>query len=221
MRARRQFFLICVACVIAANAQAPPKAQARFEVATVRRSAARSSDSSKGVGRGGADQEFNVEHERFTAININLYALIVKAFGLTTCRALSGQCVLLSGGPDWIRKDGFDIRAKAPSGSPDYSLVQFNNGHAPQLNAMLRVLLEDRFHLKVHVEKRQLPVYALTKGNKGTKASERRSGRRIASLRLSRLLSRTATIPLGCSQRTARWKELAELLVEVHGPSSC
>ena len=132
----------------------------------MRRSSARSGDSgSKAEGKGGADPEFRVEHERFTAVNIRLYGLITKAFGLTSCRPLAGQCALLSGEPDWIRKDGFDITAKAPDGSPDYSLVQFLNGRAPQLQAMLRVLLEDRFRLKVHYEKRQVPIYVLTKGN--------------------------------------------------------
>jgi uncharacterized protein (TIGR03435 family) len=75
----------------------------------------------------------------------------------------------LSGGPDWLRKDGFNVRAKAPDGSPDYSLVQFHNGNAPQPQAMLRTLLEERFQLKVHSEKRQVRVYALVKSSKDPK----------------------------------------------------
>jgi uncharacterized protein (TIGR03435 family) len=189
---RRQFVLVGAGCVlgivwaaftfdIAAQGPLPKSGTSPpnlgFEVATVRRSSARSGDSlgSKAEGRGGgADPEFRVEHERFSAINIRLYGLIVKAYGLTGCRPLTGQCVLLSGGPDWIgpawlRKDGFDITAKAPDGSPDYTLVQFLNGRAPQLQAMLRVLLEDRFRLKLHYEKRQLPVYVVAKGNREPK----------------------------------------------------
>ena len=142
-----------------------------FAVASVRRSSARSADSAglKTEGRGGATPEFRVEHGSFTANNINLYGLIVKAFGLNSCRALAGHCALLSGGPDWLGKDGFHIRAKAPNGSPDYTLAQFQNGNAPQLQAMLRALLEDRFRIKAHLEKRQVPVYILTKGNKKPK----------------------------------------------------
>jgi uncharacterized protein (TIGR03435 family) len=78
-------------------------------------------------------------------------------------------CILLSGGPDWIRRDGFDIAAKMPADSRDYTLMQFQNGQAPELQRMLQALLAERFRLKVHRENRQLPVFALTVGNKGAK----------------------------------------------------
>jgi uncharacterized protein (TIGR03435 family) len=146
------------------SAQAPG-----FEVASVRRGATRAADLTKTGDRRGAAGGFEVEHTRFTATDVSLYGLIVKAYGLSACRPFVGQCVLLSGGPDWLRKETFDVRAKAPDGSPDYDLIQFLNGRAPQLQVMLRTLLEDRFHLKVHTEKRQLPVYILTKGAKPPK----------------------------------------------------
>jgi uncharacterized protein (TIGR03435 family) len=56
----------------------------------------------------------------------------------------------LVGGPSWLDSERFDIVAKAPEGSrPD------------QTPLMLRGLLADRFKLKVHGEKREVPIYAL------------------------------------------------------------
>ena len=143
-----------------------------FEVASVRPSDTKAGDAGgfkteSGKTRGPA---FQVDHRRFSATNLNLFGLILKAYGVTGCRPLGGgNCVFLSGGPDWIRKDGFDIVAKMPDASPDYTLMQLQNGHASQLQLMLQALLTDRFHLKLHRETRQAPVYALTLGKNGPK----------------------------------------------------
>jgi bla regulator protein BlaR1 len=53
------------------------------------------------------------------------------------------------GGPDWGGTQGFDISATAPGAPPD------------QMRVMLQTLLRDRFKLTFHVERRDLPVYAL------------------------------------------------------------
>jgi uncharacterized protein (TIGR03435 family) len=56
----------------------------------------------------------------------------------------------LVGGPDWIDSERFDIEAKL-EGPP-----------TPQATGgMLRQMLADRFNLKVHTEKRDLPVFEL------------------------------------------------------------
>jgi uncharacterized protein (TIGR03435 family) len=56
-----------------------------------------------------------------------------------------------------------------PDGSPDYTFRQFLNGQTPQLQLMLQALLVERFNLKVHREKKQLPVYALVIGKNGSR----------------------------------------------------
>jgi uncharacterized protein (TIGR03435 family) len=64
-------------------------------------------------------------------------------------------------GPDWITTDRFDITATLPEGSrPD------------QVPTMMQRLLEDRFELKTHREKREFPVYALRISSGGLKMSE-------------------------------------------------
>src|SRR5882724_848504 len=52
-------------------------------------------------------------------------------------------------GPDWITTDRFDISATLPEGS-----------HPDQVPSMMQTLLEDRFELKTHREKKDFPVYA-------------------------------------------------------------
>jgi uncharacterized protein (TIGR03435 family) len=64
-------------------------------------------------------------------------------------------------GPDWITTDRFDIAATMPEGSrPD------------QVPGMMQKLLEDRFELKTHREKKEFPVYALRVSSAGLKMRE-------------------------------------------------
>ena len=53
-------------------------------------------------------------------------------------------------GPQWIQNEAFDIVAKAAQAAPE-----------SQLRLMLRSLLEERFKMAVHREKRELPVFAM------------------------------------------------------------
>jgi uncharacterized protein (TIGR03435 family) len=62
--------------------------------------------------------------------------------------ALPGQ---IAGGPEWVNTARFDINAKAPGDPPRDAMAE-----------MLRNLLADRFKLTVHVEPREIDVYALT-----------------------------------------------------------
>ena len=56
-------------------------------------------------------------------------------------------------GPDWIASDRFSLSATLPAGS-----------NSSQIPDMLQTLLTDRFHLKMHRDKKDLPVYALVTG---------------------------------------------------------
>lgn len=81
--------------------------------------------------------------------NITLQRLIEQAFGV-----MPPQVV----GPDWLRDTCFDIVAKYPQSSTpaDHSL-------------MLRSLLEDRFKLTVHRDKREMNGYAMVVAKGGFK----------------------------------------------------
>jgi len=61
-------------------------------------------------------------------------------------------------GPDWIESEVYHIEAKAEGPTTQ-----------AQLKLMMQELLADRFKLKLHQEKREMPVYALVVGKNGHK----------------------------------------------------
>jgi len=66
---------------------------------------------------------------------------------------------LIRGGPGWLETDLWTIEAKA-DGTPDRTVM---------MGAMLRALLEDRFHLKTHSDTEDAPMFALTVAKGGMK----------------------------------------------------
>jgi len=149
------------------HAQSAAENGPRFEVASVKPVGSGDGGLKSAGVRGGGQ---GLEHRRLS-LRMNLYALIVNAYGLRGCPPFGefAGCNLLSGGPDWLRKDQFEIEAKMPDDSPDYTGTQFVNLNAPQLQLMLQTMLAERFALKVHRIAKELPVYALTIGKKGPK----------------------------------------------------
>jgi len=140
-----------------------------FEVASVKPSNPNAGGDGKSKGGGGGPRN-RLDHGRLTYTG-TLFDLVAKAYGLNGCVLLGEKtsCALLSGGPAWLTKDMFDIQAKTPEGSPDYTFPDFLEGQTPQLQLMLQSLLADRFNLKVHKETKQLPVYVLTVAKNGPK----------------------------------------------------
>lgn len=64
----------------------------------------------------------------------------------------------ISGGPDWIRSDPYDIVAKVPPGTPK-----------TRIPLLLKALLADRFGLIIRHETKEAPVYAMVPGKGGPK----------------------------------------------------
>jgi uncharacterized protein (TIGR03435 family) len=65
------------------------------------------------------------------------------------------------GGPSWIDADQFNIEATADCSRGPIS--------TQQLHLMLQAMLEERFQLKAHMEKRELPIYELLVAENGLK----------------------------------------------------
>ncbi len=61
-------------------------------------------------------------------------------------------------GPLWMDAERYEIAAKIPAGAGK-----------PEVAAMLRALLSDRFHLAAHRETRELPIYAMVVAKNGPK----------------------------------------------------
>lgn len=81
----------------------------------------------------------------FKATGIPLNVLIQIAYRLKEYQ--------IAGSPSWVNEDHFDIEARFSAG--------LNPNHEQQ-QKMLQALLGDRFGLKIHFEKRELPALAIT-----------------------------------------------------------
>jgi len=64
-------------------------------------------------------------------------------------------------GPDWLGADRYDLAATSATPVEEDAL-----------KSMLQTLLIERFHMKVHVEKRDLPVYAMVVSKNGAKMKD-------------------------------------------------
>jgi uncharacterized protein (TIGR03435 family) len=135
--------LSAVAMVVTALAQTPERLPS-FEVASVKKNMSGDSRASMRTQPGG----------RFTATNARLKGLIAEAFEMAIPPSLIDSRIL--GGPDWIGTERYNIVAKSSTEfqpSPD--------GPSRELLLMMRSILEERFKLVTHREKRELPVYEL------------------------------------------------------------
>jgi uncharacterized protein (TIGR03435 family) len=127
--------------------QSSPVAPARFEVSSIKRSDPAEADSGFAIRPGG----------RFVARNVTVRALIAAAYHVERTR--------VTGGPTWVDIERFTVEALA-----------FENVTRELLEPMLRNLLAERFNLRQHTEKRELPVLLLKP------ATERLSALRPSSL---------------------------------------
>lgn len=92
-------------------------------------------------------------NQRYVGTNVPLRVLMTVAYSVTDRQ--------ISGGPDWIAKDPFDLDAKAAQ-----------PGSVDDLHVMLQHLLEERFQLKIRREKREQAVWELVPEKGGPKLPE-------------------------------------------------
>jgi uncharacterized protein (TIGR03435 family) len=88
-------------------------------------------------------QDVQMKNGRIEALALTMKELIGFAYDLDEYQLPTNE--------KWLDSDRFDIIAKAAPDTTDATL-----------SAMLRTLLEQRFHLKTHFEQQPAPVYALT-----------------------------------------------------------
>jgi len=88
--------------------------------------------------------------QRYEAWNCPIQVMLQAAY-----RVKPDQIV---GGPAWLRSDPYDMEAQAEKPSS-----------ADELHVMLVNMLVDRLHLKLHHEKRDMAMYALTVDTSGAK----------------------------------------------------
>ena len=153
----------------AAPGAVAPVPMAAFEVTSVRPRSASTGGGSRGGGGGNAPpacggSPVTLNPGRFVVTNVTLYRLIAMAYGLDCESSEVAETELLSGGPDWLRSDKFDIEATIPQGSPGYTRQELSLGNAPMLQEMIRTLLADRFQLVLRNETKEVSLFLLKTG---------------------------------------------------------
>lgn len=102
--------------------------------------------------------QFWMRGRRFSVIHASLSDLVNFAYGV--------QQRQVAGAPDWFTSERYDISAE-PDGKGEPS--------AKQWQSILKKLMADRFQVRVHYEKRELSVYALTVAKNGPKLTRSQS----------------------------------------------
>jgi uncharacterized protein (TIGR03435 family) len=102
-------------------------------------------------GEHNATVQFTFPGGRFTARATTVKYLLEWAYGIIPSQH--------SDGPSWLADDRYDIEAKAP----------VENATDDEMKLMIRALLAERFHLKIHHEMRDAPVLILASGKTAPK----------------------------------------------------
>jgi uncharacterized protein (TIGR03435 family) len=135
----------------------------KFEVAAIKPCVGGGENGGKRGGAGG--RGFSPGH--ITTPCLTVAILIQWAYVNWNGRTYEPSGIIpLEGGPDWVKSARFEIDAKA-EGPVGRSIMQ---------GPMIQSLLADRFHLKIHRETREVPVYALTVAKGGPKLETAKPG---------------------------------------------
>jgi uncharacterized protein (TIGR03435 family) len=98
---------------------------------------------------------------RINATGVTLKLLITYSYGLRDFQ--------VSGGPDWINADRWEIVAKAEDGTVPTRTGPADLTAIDPMKLMMQSLLEDRFQLKMHRDSKELPTYELVVAKGGSK----------------------------------------------------
>jgi uncharacterized protein (TIGR03435 family) len=157
-RARQLLFVILATLASSpltfAQPPAPPPTAAplTFEIATI-----------KPTARTDGAWRLQPIPDGYTGMDVSLFKLVQEAYGVFDAK-------LVTGGPPWIDRDKFDLEAKFNAAE----IPNAKNLPYRQRADMLQPLLADRFHLKVHFEKKEFPVFNLVIAKGGPKIHESR-----------------------------------------------
>ncbi|WP_182276911.1 TIGR03435 family protein [Granulicella sp. 5B5] len=133
-----------------APANTPVAASPTFAVTTVKPNTTGSQDASTEMSGG-----------IFTATNVTLKRMIAsRAYGISDAR--------IFGGPKWMGSAKFDMQAKMESADAQRVKTLDRAHRRAMQQPMFQQMLADRFKLAVHWETREMPVYELVVGKKGS-----------------------------------------------------
>jgi uncharacterized protein (TIGR03435 family) len=95
---------------------------------------------------------------------VTLSVMIANAYGVSPI--VKGH---IEGGPSWMTSQAFDINAKVDAETAARWSKMTQHAVDEERGSMIRSLLTDRFHLKVHHETREMPALALRLAKSGSK----------------------------------------------------
>jgi uncharacterized protein (TIGR03435 family) len=144
-----------------------------FEVATVKQN---KTGTINGItGRGG---QIRPSKGQIAMENVTLWKALGFAYGIGEDKDYAIT------GPAWLKSERYDIVAKVPAG------VAWD-----QMLRMLQATLAERFHLELHRESKDLPIYALVPARDGLKLHAGEPGRSSFRFGAGRIQAQSA--PLG------------------------
>ncbi|MGO4209888.1 TIGR03435 family protein [Terriglobus sp. 2YAB30_2] len=139
---------------LATYAQSPPQAGQQkhsFEVVSVKPSAAANDSTS-----------VNTTPYRIRCENVLVRQVLMMGFDIRSESQIENM-------PDWAKSERFNIDAKVDEETAAAMKSLPRDERQKWQQEMMQALLEDRFHLKFHWEKKELPVYSLTVAKSGSK----------------------------------------------------
>jgi uncharacterized protein (TIGR03435 family) len=92
------------------------------------------------------------------------------------CDAYDMPFIRCMGGPAWLGSDQYDIEAKPDSATTEQLLKLSWKQREPLQERMMQALLADRLKLKVHLETREMSIFALVLAKGGLKMHEAQAG---------------------------------------------
>jgi len=106
-------------------------------------------------------------------ITPTLRAYIASAYGVQLSPNAAPGCAgcQVIGGPAWLDQDHYDIEGKLPDAVRDAMQKMTLDQRREQTEMVQQSLLAARFHLKVHFETREMPVYELVPAKGGLKVT--------------------------------------------------
>ena len=140
------------------NQAQTPAALPRFEVASIKRNT--SCGGRRGGGGAPTPGRLNMECATLQTLIENAYCVFADGM------SMNPKSIGISGGPNWMLSDTYEISAKAEDGVP----------FAQMAGPMMQALLEERFGLQLHHESQEVPVYFLTVAKSGPKLEPAREG---------------------------------------------
>ena len=94
--------------------------------------------------------------------NMTLHGAMLNAFEVRSESQITGY-------PSWVNSERFDIEAKMDAETAAAYRALKGEASNKQWHAFMQQILDERFGLKFHIEKRDLPVYNLVLAKQGLK----------------------------------------------------